>query len=192
MRDHHVLVGAGRFVEVGALIQAERFRYVDLDVIDEVAVPDRLEQAIRETQGEHVLGGLLAEEVVDPEYVGLVEDLVHLPVELDRGLQIGAERLLHDHPGPVDQAGPVEHADDVQRGGRRDAQVVQAPDVLTELFLGRGDGRGQGLRARRGRHIAQVGGEGLPLVPDRHMLAEVVDSGLRERTEVVVRHFVQR
>jgi hypothetical protein len=34
-------------------------------VIDEVAVPDRLEQAVGEAEGENVLRRLLAEEVVD-------------------------------------------------------------------------------------------------------------------------------
>ena len=33
------------------------------------------------------------------------ERLVHLVVELDRALQVGAERLLHHHPGALDQIG---------------------------------------------------------------------------------------
>jgi hypothetical protein len=47
----------------------------DLHVVDELAVPDRLEDAVREPQREHVLHGLLAEVVVDPEDLALVEVL---------------------------------------------------------------------------------------------------------------------
>ncbi len=67
MGDDHVAVRAGLLVEAGALAEAERLGNVDLDVIDEVAVPDRLEQAVGEAEGEDVLRRFLAEEMVDPE-----------------------------------------------------------------------------------------------------------------------------
>ena len=54
----------------------ERLGHVDLDVVDVLAVPDRLEEAVGEAQGEDVLRRLLAEEVVDAEDLVLVEDLV--------------------------------------------------------------------------------------------------------------------
>ncbi len=79
--DDHVAIGAGALVEVGPLREAERLGHVDLDVVDVVAVPDRLEEAVREAEREDVLGGLLAEEVVDAEDLLLVEDLVQLGVE---------------------------------------------------------------------------------------------------------------
>ena len=56
----------------------ERLRHVDLDVVDEVAVPDRLEQAVAEAEGQNVLRRLLAEEMVDAEDLVLGEDLVQL------------------------------------------------------------------------------------------------------------------
>ena len=46
----------------------------DLDVVDVVAVPDRLEQPVGEAEREHVLDGLLAQVVVDAEDLVLVED----------------------------------------------------------------------------------------------------------------------
>jgi hypothetical protein len=67
VRDDHVAVGAGLLVEAGAPAEAERLGHVDLHVVDEVAVPDRLEQAVGEAEGEDVLRRLLAEEVVDAE-----------------------------------------------------------------------------------------------------------------------------
>ena len=72
MGDHHVLVGAGALVEIGPLIEAEGLGDVDLDVVDEVSVPDRLEQAVGEAERQDVLRGLLAEEVVDAEDLPLL------------------------------------------------------------------------------------------------------------------------
>ena len=71
MRDDHVAEGARLLVEAGAARDRQRLGHVDLDVVDVVAVPDRLEEAVREAQREDVLDGLLAEEVVDPEDVVL-------------------------------------------------------------------------------------------------------------------------
>ena len=67
-------------VEVRAALDPDRLGDGDLDVIDELAVPDRLEDAVREAQGEEVLDRLLAEVVVDPEDLALLEvalDLRH-------------------------------------------------------------------------------------------------------------------
>ena len=60
------------------MLMSDRLGYVDLHVIDEIAVPDRFEQAVGEAEREDVLGRLLAEEVVDAEDLFLVEDLVQL------------------------------------------------------------------------------------------------------------------
>ena len=84
MRDHHVAVGAGGLVEVAALGQAELLRHVDLHVVDVVAVPDRLEEPVGEAEGQDVLGGLLAQEVVDAEDLLLGEDLVQPGVQYRR------------------------------------------------------------------------------------------------------------
>jgi hypothetical protein len=51
-------------------------------------------------EDEHVLDGLLAEVVVDPEDPGLVEDLVDDPVEFQSAREIAAVGLLHDDPVP--------------------------------------------------------------------------------------------
>ena len=76
MRHHHVAVGAGLLVEADPLAEVERLRHVDLDVIDEIPIPDRLEQAIGEAKREDVLRRLLAEEVVDAEDLLFDEHLV--------------------------------------------------------------------------------------------------------------------
>ena len=100
-----------------------------------VAVPDRLEEAVGEPQREDVLRRLLAEEVVDAEDLLLVEDLVDLPVQLAGALEVGPERLLHDHPGPLGEAGLAEGLDHVGGRVRRHAQVVEAPGLARQLAL---------------------------------------------------------
>jgi hypothetical protein len=66
-----------------------------------VPVPYGLEEPVREPEGEDVVDRFLAEEVVDAEDPRLVEHLVHGRVELLRRFQVGAERLLDDHPRGV-------------------------------------------------------------------------------------------
>ena len=97
---------AGLLVEAGAALDPDRLGDRDLDVVDELAVPDRLEDAVREAQRQHVLDRLLAEVVVDPEDLALVEVLVQLGVQRLRRLEVVAERLLDDQarPAPVDAA----------------------------------------------------------------------------------------
>jgi hypothetical protein len=98
VRHHHVLVGAGHLVEVRSAIQAQSLRDVDLNVVDEVPVPDGLEQPVGEAERKDVQRGFLAEEMVDPEDLPLLEGLMDLIVEGDGTPQIGAKRFLHDDP----------------------------------------------------------------------------------------------
>ena len=63
-------------VEAGAALDPHRLGDGDLDVVDELAVPDGLEDPVREPQREHVLHRLLAEVVVDPEDLVLAEPAV--------------------------------------------------------------------------------------------------------------------
>jgi len=53
--DDHVPVGAGVVVEIGASFDRERLGHVDLHVADVPAVPDRLEQAVGEPEGQDVV-----------------------------------------------------------------------------------------------------------------------------------------
>jgi len=67
---------AGLFVELASALDAERLGHRDLDVVDVVAIPDRLEKRVREAEDRQVLDGSLAEVVIDAEDVGLVEGRV--------------------------------------------------------------------------------------------------------------------
>ena len=117
VRHHHVAEGAGRLVEAGALAEPQRLRHVDLDVVDEVAVPDRLEQAVGEAERQDVLRRLLAEEVVDAEDLVLAEDLVQLGVQRHGAREVGAEGLLHDDAAAADEPGLRQQPHRRQRRG---------------------------------------------------------------------------
>ncbi len=105
-----------------------------------VAVPDRLEEAVGEAEGEDVLGRLLAEEVVDAEDLLLLEDLVQLGVERLGAREVGAEGLLHDDPAALDELGLLQLVHDGERRLGRHGQVVQPPRVGPEDRLGLVDG----------------------------------------------------
>src|SRR5436190_81087 len=131
VRNDHVPVCASRLVEVDPGLEPQGLGDVDLHVIDEVAIPDRLEDAVREPGREDVLRRFLAEEMVNPEDLALREGLVQPSIESDGTLQIAAERFLHNDLCPLSQTGRPQHVDDCDGGPGRDAEIVQATDVFT-------------------------------------------------------------
>ena len=72
VRDH-VAQRPGRLVKLAALLHAYRLSDGDLDVIDPVSVPDRLEQPIGEAERHDALNRVLSQKVVDAEYLVLVQ-----------------------------------------------------------------------------------------------------------------------
>src|SRR5438132_14378661 len=91
-------------VERGSPLDPDRLGDRDLHVVDELAVPDRLEDAVREPEREHVLDGLLAEVVIDPEDLALLEPLRQQPVPLPRRGQVVPEPLPDDPTRPAVRA----------------------------------------------------------------------------------------
>ena len=81
MGHHHVAVGAGLFVESCACAQAQRLWHVNLDVINEVAIPDRFEQAVGKAEGQNILRRFLAQKVIDAKDLRFVEYLVQLGIQ---------------------------------------------------------------------------------------------------------------
>ncbi len=135
--DDHVAVSAGGLVELRAPLETEGLGDVDLHVVDEVAVPDRLEETVGEAEGQDVLGGLLAQEVVDAEDLRLVEDLVDARVERHR--EVVQPPLVVDVAGqqrldPVDLRGQRLGA-----GGLRDVgqhRREPRPHLVGEVLVG--------------------------------------------------------
>ena len=97
----HVAQRAGRLVEIAALFHADRLRGRDLHVIDPVAVPDRFEQPIGEAERHDVLDRVLAEKMVDPENLVLVQRAQDVGVQFARRFEAVAERFLDHDAAPV-------------------------------------------------------------------------------------------
>ncbi len=192
MRHHHVAERPGRLVETDPLAQGECFRHVDLHVVDEVAVPDRLEQAVGKAERQDVLRRLLAEEMVDPENLALVEHLVQLGVQHHGARQIGAERLFHDDAGPFDQPGRAEQPHRWQRGARRHAEIMDAPAFAAQQPFGTLNRRLQYLRPGGHGDIVQRRREGRPVIFLDLAAGELVQRLPREGAEAVGVHVVQR
>src|SRR3546814_8717293 len=77
MVGHHVPQRAGGIVEAPAMLDADRLGGRDLNAMDMVAIPYRLEQAVGEAQHHDVLDRLLPEEMVDAvdlAFVGQLQD----------------------------------------------------------------------------------------------------------------------
>ena len=125
---------AGVLVVAGAGLDPDRLGDGDLDVVDELAVPDRLEDPVREAEREHVLDRLLAEVVVDPEDLVLAEVLEQRGRQLLCRGEVVAERLLDDEPRPAAVVATLaERLDDGGKGRRRHGEVEDA--VAAELLL---------------------------------------------------------
>ena len=79
---------AGRVVELAAPVDAGVLGDGDLDRLDRPAVPQRLEDAVDEAQHQQVLRRLLAQVVVDPQQLLLVEVLVEGRPQPARALEV--------------------------------------------------------------------------------------------------------
>src|SRR5581483_2842105 len=98
-----------------------------------VAVPDRLEERVREAEDEKVLHRLLPEVVIDAEDLRLAEHLVQGRIERPRRREVAAERLLDDDARASGAARAPEPADDRREQARRDGEVVQRMLRAAEL-----------------------------------------------------------
>ena len=124
----HVAQHAGRVVVACPMANGERFGSGDLDMVDVVAVPDRLEDRVGEPQHQDVLHRLLAQVMVDPVDLALGEDVVDLPIELSGAGQVRAEGFFdHDASRPVVFAG---HAGGTQVGHGRFVELRSHGQVV--------------------------------------------------------------
>ena len=131
------------FVEAAAALDADGLGGRDLNVVDMVAVPERLEDAVGEAQHQDVLDRFLAEEVIDPVDLVFGQHLEDLRVEgLGRG-KVVPERLFDDHPPPCfvrlsGETGAAELLDDRAKEPVGDCQIEQhiGRAVLLPALLG--------------------------------------------------------
>ena len=129
---HGIVVGAamadGHFLGGG-----------DLHVVDEIAVPYRLEDAVGEAEDQHVLHGFLAQVVVDAKDLVFGEDTVDGGVELAGGFQAGAEGLFDDDAAGAailgGQPGGAKRGDGRLVELRRRGQVIDASGLAAAFQL---------------------------------------------------------
>ena len=132
-----------RVVERATVLDPEGLRHGDLDVGDVAAVPDRLEEVVREAEDQDVLHRVLAEIMVDAEDLLLVEHREEMPIERTRGLQVASEGLLDHDAGICREFGVVQLDDDLLEERRRDLEVEERPS-------GAHPGEGRAERAEQG------------------------------------------
>ena len=135
--DDDVAQRADRVVEVAAVLDAEVLRHRDLDGLDVVPVPDRLEHRVREAEVDDLLDPHLPEVVVDAVELRLVDVLVQLVGERPRRGHVVPERLLDDDPRVRRHARLGESADDRAEERRRHLEVedraLRVPDRFRDL-----------------------------------------------------------
>ena len=85
-----------------------------------MAIPQRLEHGVGETEDQEVLHRLLAQVVIDAVDLRLVEPAMHHSIERPRRLEILAERFLDDHAAPARRLVQA-HLGHRAQGGRKDA-----------------------------------------------------------------------
>ena len=156
---HDVAERAGGVEVLGPAGSAELLGHGDLDVGDEVAVPDRLEQGVGEPEHQDVLDPVLAEEVVDAEHRGLGEVPVEHLVELERGAAITPEGLLDHHLGAGVEPHAGEPLDDLLEQDRRDGQVEEG---VLDAGQQVGDGAERPLVAVVAADVAEARCEAVP------------------------------
>ena len=179
---HHVAHGSHGIVEMAPVLHAEVLRHRDLHRRQVVAVPQRLEDRVREAQVEDLPQAHLPEEVVDPVELGLVDVLVHLLGERPGGGEVVAEGLLDHHARVLGQARIRQALDDHAEQRRWDLEVEDGAacpaDLLREpLERGRIAKVAAEVRQPRGEAIEHLVVDRLAAVHDRlaGVIAEVVD-----------------
>ena len=100
MVRHHVAQRAGCVVVITAAADGQQFSDSDLDVVDVIAIPDRLKKPVGEAQHHDVLHRFLAEIVIDAENLVFLENAEQLLIQRMRTGKVGAERLFDDDPPP--------------------------------------------------------------------------------------------
>ena len=150
----HVAQTAGGFVKRAAVLHAEGLGQGYLHAGHVVAVPDRFQERVGETEIEDIHDRLLPEEVIDAEDRVFREHRPRDAVELPRRGQVAAERLFDDDARMLGQVRGAEPCDHRREERGRDGEVVRrAPSATQRLF----DLRERALVLIVPAHVAEQG-----------------------------------
>src|SRR5262245_13461956 len=138
MVRHHVAQCPNLFVEATATLDTYSFGCCDLNMVDMVTVPERLEDAIGKAQDQDILDRFFAEEVIDPIDLVFSQHLEDLCVEGLRRRKIVSEGFFDDHPPPrsarlFGQSRVTELLDDRSEEALADRQIEQ--DIGDTILL---------------------------------------------------------
>ena len=75
------------------MLDADGFGDSNLDVVDKIAVPDRLKNGVGETEHQNILDGFLAEIMVDAVNLGLIETAMNFFIQFQLRWQ-GLNRMV--------------------------------------------------------------------------------------------------
>ncbi len=120
----HVADDAGLLVEGSPALHAEALGHRDRDRFDVVAVPDGLEERVREPEIEDVLDGFLPEVMIDAEDSLLGKRRVQRLIQGARRGQIATKWLLDDHARVFHRTRQVQALNHARKGARWDREVV--------------------------------------------------------------------
>ncbi len=100
MVRHHVSQGACSLVEATAALDTHSFGRRDLHMVDMIAVPERLEDAVGKAQHQNILDRFFAEKMIDPIDLVFGQHPEDLRVECLRRCEVVPKRLFDYHPPP--------------------------------------------------------------------------------------------
>ena len=96
---HHVTHGADAVVKCSSSTDSFLFGDGDLDVVDQVTIPDWFPDGVGKAEVEKILDCLFPEVVIDTEEVGFVKAGVKVGDELVGGGEVVAEGFFHNDTG---------------------------------------------------------------------------------------------
>ena len=83
------------------MLKTNCFGDCDLDMVDEIPIPQRLEDRVGKPGYQYVLHGLFPKIMINSVNLVFREYLVKLLIEQPRRWQVGSKRFFNDHPAPV-------------------------------------------------------------------------------------------
>ena len=101
MIGHHVAQRAGALVEIGPALDPHSFGGGNLHVVDALAIPERLEDPVGETERQDILHRFLAEKVINAKHLRFVHRSGDLGVKRPCGGKIVPKGLFDHHPAPA-------------------------------------------------------------------------------------------
>src|SRR4030095_15164618 len=124
---NHVANGAGVIIDRPPALNPEILRHGDLDALDLIAIPERLEERILEAEEHHVMHWSFSQIMIDAEDVLFVESAEQNLVKRLRGAKVVPEGFFNDNASALStfRLGQLFHDEPEQC--RRDGEVVRRP-----------------------------------------------------------------